>query len=75
VNEKLVAEKVKEAGYEPYEERILGVTEMQKMLGKKKFEEILGELVVKPAGKPVLVSRDDKRPEMNSAKNDFKEDN
>ena len=45
------------------------------MMGKKKFEEILGDLVIKPAGKPVLVTEDDKRPPINSAKEDFKEEN
>ncbi|MBQ1493272.1 MAG: DUF2800 domain-containing protein, partial [Blautia sp.] len=43
-------------------------------MGKKKFEEILGGLVVKPQGKPVLVRDDDKRSPMNRAENDFKED-
>ena len=42
---------------------------------KKKFEEILGAMVIKPQGKPVLVSRDDKRPEMNTINDDFKEEN
>ena len=41
----------------------------------EKFEEILGDLVIKPAGKPVLVTEDDKRPPINSAKEDFKEEN
>lgn len=74
LNEKLAAEAVTAAGFDPYEQKILSITEMQKMLGKKKFEEILGKLVVKPAGKPVLVSGDDKRPEWNTAKDDFKEE-
>ena len=74
-SEKSVAEAAAAAGYDPYEKRVLGVTEMQKMMGKKKFEEILGAMVIKPQGKPVLVSRDDKRPEMNTINDDFKEDN
>lgn len=74
-SEKSVAEAAAAAGYDPYEKRVLGVTEMQKMMGKKKFEEILGAMVIKPQGKPVLVSRDDKRPEMNTINDDFKEEN
>ena len=69
-----VAEAVLAAGYEPYEQKLISITEMQKQLGKKKFEEILGNLVVKPQGKPVLVRDDDKRPEINTAKDDFKEE-
>ena len=73
-NEKAVAEAALAAGYDPYEQRVLGVTEMQKLMGRKKFEEILGAMVTKPQGKPVLVSRDDKRPEMNTINDDFKEE-
>lgn len=44
---------------------------MSTMLGKKKFEELLGELVYKPPGKPTLVPESDKRPVMNTAQDDF----
>ncbi len=72
-DEDAVAETVKGAGYSPYEEKLLGITAMSRMLGTKKFEELLGGLVYKPPGKPVLVPSDDKRPEMNTAIEDFKE--
>ena len=42
--------------------------------GKKKFEELLVDLVYKPPGKPALVPDSGKRPAMNTAKNDFVED-
>lgn len=42
-------------------------------MGKKKFEEVLGSLITKPAGKPVLVPRTDKRPESVNAINKFNE--
>ena len=55
------------------EKRLLGITAMSQTLGRKKFEELLGGLVYKPPGKPVLVPESDKRPAMNTAINDFKE--
>ncbi|MCH5203109.1 MAG: DUF2800 domain-containing protein [Oscillospiraceae bacterium] len=76
-DENLVAAAVQKAGYDPYERSVLGISDMTKMLGKKKFDELLGELIIKPAGKPVLVSREDKRPELNSTENaamDFAEE-
>ena len=48
---------------------------MTKLLGKKKFTEILGELLYKPTGKPTLVPASDKRKAWNPAENDFKEEN
>ena len=39
---------------------------MSKEIGKKKFDELLGGMVYKPKGKPVLVADDDKRPEYSS---------
>ena len=73
-NEDDVAKTVTEAGYDPYEKSILGITAMSKLLGKKKFDELLGSLTFKPPGKPTLVSKSDKRPVMkNTAQEDFKE--
>lgn len=71
-DETAVARAVSDAGFEPYEKKLLGITAMQKQLGKKKFEELLGGLVVKPEGKPVLVPETDKRQEIGSAADDFK---
>ena len=63
---------VLEAGYDPYEKKLLGITAMTSLLGKKKFEELLGGLTCKPQGKPTLVPKTDKRPAMkNSAEKDF----
>ena len=42
-------------------------------MGKKEFEEIAGEWVEKPQGKPTLVPVSDKRPEFGSVANDFKD--
>ena len=72
-DEEKVAETVTKAGHNPYEQKLLGITAMTSLLGKKKFNELLGSLVYKPQGKPTLVPESDKRPEMNTAKEDFSE--
>ena len=50
-----------------YERSLLGITAMEQAIGKKKFTELLGDLIVKPAGKPTLVPVEDKRPALPSA--------
>lgn len=72
-NDAAVAEAVTKAGFDPYEQKLLGVTAMQKLLGKARFEEVLAGLIEKPQGKPTLVPESDKRPAMNNAKSDFSE--
>ena len=75
-DEETVAETAKEAGYRDiYKQSLITITEMEKLMGKPKFNEILGSLVIKPTGKPTLVPISDKRPEINTstAKNDFME--
>jgi hypothetical protein len=70
INEKLIAEKLLAEGwvigqiYQP--QKLIGLTEMESLVGKKNVKELLGELIVKPAGKPALVAEDDKRPAYNS---------
>lgn len=72
-DEDAVAFTVKDAGFDPYEKKLLGITAMTSLLGKKKFEELLGGMIMKPPGKPTLVPKSDKRPAMkNSAQEDFK---
>ena len=73
VNDAAVAAAVTEAGFDPYEQKLLGITAMQKMLGKARFDEVLSGLIEKPQGKPTLVPESDKRPAMNTAITDFKD--
>ena len=74
-DERAVVAAVKAAGYDPYEHKVLGVTAMTTLLGKKQFNDILGGLVIKPQGKPTLVPDSDKRPAMTTIINEFMEDN
>lgn len=72
-DEVAVAEAVKGIGLDPYEHKVLGVTAMTTLLGKKRFERTIGGLIEKPVGKPVLVPAMDKRQEINinTAADDF----
>ena len=73
-DEAAAAEAVANAGFDPYEKKILGITAMQKHLGKSRFDELLSGYIEKPAGKPTLVPESDKRPEIKNAKQDFMEE-
>jgi len=73
-NDAIVAATVERAGFDPYERKLLGITAMQKVLGKTRFEELLAPYIEKPQGKPTLVPESDRRPAMNTAKNDFMEE-
>ena len=64
VDEDEVVKKVKELGFNPFEEKLLGITAMTKLLGKKVFDENISNLLEKPKGKLTLVSIDDKREEI-----------
>ena len=73
-DELLVAEAAREHGYtDIYRQTLIPMTEMQKLMGKSAFEEILGDLIYNPPGKPILVPNTDKRPAMNvtNAENEF----
>ena len=69
-----VAKVVIAEGLNPYQKKILGITAMTTLLGKKRFQELLGRFVYKPQGKPVLTTEDDARPEFRSPEQDFKEE-
>lgn len=76
IDEKKVADRLIENGYKSdliYEPaKLKTITAMEKLVTKKAFTAILGDLIIKPQGKPTLVPVSDKRQEWNSAENDFK---
>jgi hypothetical protein len=65
-----VAQKLIESGIDEaviYEKSLLGITAMEKVLGKKLFAHLLEDLIVKPIGKPTLVPAGDKRPALTAS--------
>lgn len=60
-----VKEKLKTSGFteEDYmkPQELLGITALEKNIGKKLFNDLCGQYVVKPSGRPVLVPESDKR--------------
>lgn len=55
--------------YKPRE--LKTITQLEKAIGKKTLADELAGLLIRPPGKPTLVPESDKRPEWNSAQNDF----
>ena len=78
-DEQAVARAVTEDGKDPYEKKLLGITAMTSLLGRKRFNELLGKYVEKPRGKATLVPESDKRPAMDFASfndaNDYHDEN
>lgn len=58
-----------------YEKKPLGITELEKLLTKKTFNDLIGDYVEKPKGAPTLAPISDKREnyKLSSAKEDFAE--
>ena len=76
-DEEAVAKAAEENGYRDiYRKALINLGEMERLMGKKRFNEILGAYIVKPPGKPTLVPVGDKRPAItvNDVKVDFKEE-
>ena len=73
-DEAVVAEATKVVGYTYiWDRKLIVMTAMELLMGKKTFTDILGGLVIKPEGKPTLVLESDKRPPLErvSAATDF----
>ncbi|MEC1719097.1 DUF2800 domain-containing protein [Schinkia azotoformans] len=69
-DENAVVESLIEAGFNDdviYKKSLNTITALEKELGKKKFEEVLGTLVTKAPGKIKLVPEEDKRPEIKTS--------
>ena len=49
------------------------LSDLERLVGKKRFSELCGSFIEKPQGKPTLVTLDDKREPYNAAAADFKD--
>lgn len=66
---------LEQAGFGPEDyfkpSELKGISDLEKLMGKKSFATLLGQYVVKPQGKPALAPIDDPRPEYSQAEADF----
>ena len=69
-----VIKAVTDAGYDPMDRSLMGITDLTRLLGKDMFDKLVGPFIIKPEGRPTLVPEDDRRPGINSAADDFKEE-
>ena len=61
-DEEAVIAAAAQAGYtDIFKKSLIPITEMERLMGKHTFKEVLGGLVIKPQGKPTLVPASDKR--------------
>ena len=77
IDETAIAKAAKAAGYaDIFRQSLITLTEMERLMGKEQFQEILGGLIQKPPGKLTLVPNSDRRQEIEipNAYNDFKEE-
>lgn len=71
---KAILEKLPESSEdELYNTKLKSITDIEKLYGKKRVDDVLSDVIVKPQGKPTLVVLSDKRPALGveEAVNDF----
>lgn len=71
-----IVKAVTAAGYDEallYEKKLISVAQMEKLIGKKNFPDIMKGLIDKPQGKPSLAPYNSPKPEYNSAEADFRD--
>lgn len=77
VNQEAAAAALNGAGYAPAEiykpTELRTITDLEKMVGKKRFAELMGDYIDKPAGKPTLAPESDKRKAIDPVAEDFKD--
>lgn len=70
-DEDAIAKALRKAGYKVSDifkpKALIGITAMEKLIGKHKMEDLIAPYITKPPGAPTLVPDTDKRPAINSA--------
>lgn len=70
-DENAIADELTKAGYAPSAifkpQELLGITAMEKLVGKKRLGELAGKYIIKPEGAPTLAPESDPRSELNTA--------
>lgn len=64
-DETQVANRAKTNNINAFEEKLLPITKLELKVGKKQFQELFGDLVIKPTGSPTLAPESDNRPAIN----------
>ena len=54
-NDAEAAQRLESAGQDPWEKKLMSIPALEKMLGKRRFTELLSDLVIRPKGKMMLV--------------------
>lgn len=57
-DEEAVKRILKEAGYCPEVSKLMSISELQKLVGKARFNDLVGDYVIKPKGQPVLIKEE-----------------
>ncbi|MCM1517573.1 MAG: DUF2800 domain-containing protein [Pseudoflavonifractor sp.] len=74
-----VASLLRDEGYDTAEymkpATLCGISDLERLVGKKRFAALCEGYITKPQGKPTLVPADDKRPAYNAATDDFNDIN
>lgn len=63
-DEAAVGKILTDAGYDPYQKKLMSVSDIQKLVGKAQFDQLVGAFVTKPKGQPVLAPESDTRTEI-----------
>ena len=75
-NQDAAMDALQQAGYDRavlYDNVPKTITQLEKIIGNAKFNELVGQFIVKPQGKPTLADEQDNRKVFNSAASDFAE--
>ncbi len=68
-DEEAVKRILKEAGYCPEVSKLMSISELQKLVGKARFNDLVGNYVIKPKGQPVLIKEETNKEDNQNVEN------